>query len=134
VVSLFAISPREEKAAARAEAAAARAATRGEEKAVAGVAANKVAGDLFRDQVASRLGDYGFTVIAKEVTVKTPFGIRVLDILAERGGSLVIFETKTGGARRSASQVAKDAWIARVGVDVFRNGQRVRIPTVVIRG
>ena len=99
------------------------------------VQTNKVAGDAFRDHVASRLGsEHGFNVIGTEVSVKTPLGRRVIDVLAERNGGLVNFETKLGGSRYLPSQRAKDWWISNVGVDVYGNGSRVTFPTVVIRG
>ena len=69
-----------------------------------------------------------------EIAVKTPFGRRVMDILAERNGGLVNFETKLGSSRYLPSQRAKDWWISNVGVDVFGDGNLTSFPTVVIRG
>ena len=73
-------------------------------------------------------------VVRKEASVRTPFGMRRIDILGERNGSLVNFETKLGGSRYLPDQQAKDAWMSRVGVDIYGTGQLVKIPTVVIRG
>ena len=102
---------------------------------LAPVTANRIAGDAFRDEVASRLEtEYGFTVLATEVTIRTPLGIRRIDILAERNGELIAFETKLGNSPYLPSQRAKDWWMANGGVDVFDNGTLTPIPTVVIRG
>ena len=101
---------------------------------VALVTKNRIAGNEFRDLVASRLeADEGFAVLGKEVGVKTPFGMRYMDILAQRNGGLVNFETKLGGSRYLPSQRAKDWWISRVGVDLG-DGGLTQIPTVLIRG
>ena len=103
--------------------------------AVSGVRANKVAGDAFRDHVASRLeSKEGFRVVGVEVSVKTPLGRRQIDILAERNGGLVAFETKLGGSRYLPKQRAKDWYIARGGVDIYGTGTRTPFQTVVIRG
>ena len=65
---------------------------------------------------------------------KTLLGRRVIDMLAERNGGLVNFEIKRGSSRYLPSQRAKDWWIGRVGVDIYGDGTRVKIPTVVVRG
>ncbi len=102
---------------------------------VSQVTANKIAGDAFRDQVAGRLeSEMGFSIIGTEVRVKTPFGPRIIDILAEKNGGLVNFETKLGSSRYLTAQRAKDWWIANVGVDVLGNGTATAFPSVVIRG
>jgi hypothetical protein len=99
------------------------------------VQTNKIAGDAFRDQVAARLeSELGFDVIGTEVSVKTPLGRRAIDILAERNGGLVNFETKLGASRYRPSQRAKDWWISNIGVDIYGNGNQVTFPTMVIRG
>jgi hypothetical protein len=41
---------------------------------------------------------------------------------------------KSGGSVYLVSQIAKDAWMARIGVDLYRNGVIYRIPTILIRG
>jgi hypothetical protein len=51
-----------------------------------------------------------------------------------RNGSLVAFEIKSGGSEYLVSQIAKDACMARIGVDLYRNGVIYRIPTILIRG
>jgi hypothetical protein len=55
-------------------------------------------------------------------------------LLFHRNGSLVAFEIKSGGSEYLVSQIAKDAWMARIGVDLYRNGVIYRIPTILIRG
>ena len=103
--------------------------------ATSGVAANRTAGNAFRDTVADRLeNELGFNIVGKEVTVRTPLGRRVFDILGERNGGLVNFETKLGGSRYLPRQRAKDFYLSRFGADVLGTGTRTKIPTVVIRG
>jgi RHS repeat-associated protein len=99
---------------------------------LASVTMNRAAGNLFRDEVAGRLAAIGFNIIGTEVRVGTGLGARIIDILAERNGSLIAFETKLGSSRYLASQRAKDWWIANVGGEL--NGAIVRISTLLIRG
>ena len=76
---------------------------------VAGVTANKIAGDAFRDEIAGlfRAGGYG---VRTEVGKLTPFGRRVIDIEVSRGGQVLGgIETKVGGSRYTSYQRAKDA-------------------------
>lgn len=98
------------------------------------LAKNRLAGQAFGENVASRLAsETDFNVVGQQVGVKTPFGTRVMDILAERNDSLVNFEIKRGGSPYGPAQRATDAYMARVGVDLG-DGTRTKIPTVVIRG
>jgi len=73
------------------------------------------------------------TVIGTEIRVQTGLGWRVVDILAQRNGVLVGFETKLGGSVYLASQRAKDYWIARIGGQLA-DGSPIQFPTVLIRG
>jgi len=102
---------------------------------VAQVTKNRIAGNEFRDLVATRLeAEEGFTVLQKEFGVRTPFGWRYIDILAQRNGGLINFETKLGKSRYLLSQRVKDWWISRVGADVYGDGTLTKIPAVLIRG
>jgi len=58
----------------------------------------------------------------------------VIDILAVRNGELVAFEIKAGGSEYLASQIAKDVWMARIGIDYDGLGVLVKIPTILIQG
>jgi RHS repeat-associated protein len=75
------------------------------------VEANKKAGDAYRDQVADDLRKAGRDVTT-EVTKKTPFGRRVIDVEVSKGGKPVGgIETKVGNSRYLPSQRAKDEWL-----------------------
>ena len=110
---------------------AANAATAGGGK---GVQANRAVGLALEDKIAGELGKYGFTKVAQRFWVRTGLGWRVIDILAERNGFYVAFEIKSGGSVYLASQIAKDAWMARLGVELFRDGRIFQVPTILIRG
>jgi hypothetical protein len=94
---------------------------------------NQRAGNAFRDSVATQLQEQGFNIIGTELRVNTSLGTRVVDILAERNGFVVAFETKLGSSRYLPTQFAKDQWIERFG-GTFRNGARANFPTVLVRG
>ena len=82
-----------------------------EETAATRLAANKEAGDLFRDEIAEIFRKAGYYV-RLEVTKQTMFGRRVIDIEISRGGVILGgIETKWGLARYNASQQAKDAYL-----------------------
>jgi RHS repeat-associated protein len=90
---------------------AARASASGATRSTARVLANKAAGDAFRDDIASRLEAEGLKV-DKEVTKKTIFGDRRIDIEVSKDGKVLGgVETKVGKSRYHASQRAKDAWL-----------------------
>ena len=79
------------------------------ESAGAGVVANKVAGDAFRDKIADLFRQAGYGV-RTEVAKKTPFGQRMIDIEVSRNGEVLGgIETKLGSGRYNAYQRAKDA-------------------------
>lgn len=70
--------------------------------------ANKIAGDAFRDEIAELFKRAGYQV-RTEVTKRTPFGVRRIDIEVSRGGRVLGgIETKTGRSRYTAAQRAKD--------------------------
>jgi RHS repeat-associated protein len=94
---------------------------------------NQTAGNAFRDATAARLEREGWTVLTTEFTLTTPLGVRVVDILAEREGTIVGFETKLGGSRYLPSQRAKDRWIMELGGRDSR-GDTWTFPTILIRG
>lgn len=87
------------------------------------VTKNKVRGDAFRDEIADRMQKAGREV-QTEVSKKTPFGKRVIDIEVRKNGKpLGGIETKTGRSRYRPSQRAKDEWLRRNGypVDLVRD-------------
>jgi hypothetical protein len=94
---------------------------------------NRAAGNAFRDATAAALQADGWTILATELRVNTPLGVRVTDILAERNGSIAGFETKLGGSRYLPSQIAKDTYISRFG-GTLADGSTLQYPTLLIRG
>jgi RHS repeat-associated protein len=91
------------------------------------VQANKVAGDAFRDEIASAFESNGYGV-AKEVGKRTPFGRRVVDLEVTRNGNVLGgIEAKAGSSRYLPWQMAKDAYLGKAGYPV----QVVRDATVV---
>jgi hypothetical protein len=66
----------------------------------------------------------GWTILGIERSVKTPLGVRRVDIVAEKAGETIYFETKLGKSPYIPKQRAKDAYIK-----IFGGPQ-----TVVIRG
>jgi RHS repeat-associated protein len=95
------------------------------------VAANKVAGDMFRDEIASAFENNGYKV-ATEVGKKTPFGRRVIDVEVSKNGEVLGgIEAKAGKSRYLPWQMAKDEYLRRTGYPV----QLVRDATAVkLRG
>jgi hypothetical protein len=72
---------------------------------------NKVVGDAFRDEVGDLMRSAGREV-ETEVTKRTPFGARRIDIeVSTQGKPLGGIETKVGSSRYLPSQRAKDAWL-----------------------
>src|SRR5579864_1376546 len=85
---------------------------------VATVLKNKATGDAFRDEVAGSLKSAGRDV-QTEVSKKTPFGRRVIDIEVSHNGKVLGgVETKTGGSAYKASQRAKDMYLKQTGYPV----------------
>jgi len=78
------------------------------------VAANRIAGNAFRDEIAGALRAEGRGV-ATEVYKRTPFGKRVIDIeVSQDGRVLGGIETKVGSSRYTPLQRLKDAWLRLV--------------------
>jgi len=79
------------------------------------ILANKIKGDLFRDEIAAQFEKGGYQV-EKEVVKRTPFGPRRIDIEVSRGGRVLGgIETKAGASRYTPWQMAKDAWLNLTG-------------------
>jgi hypothetical protein len=93
------------------------------------VAANKVAGDAFRDEIASAFESNGYGV-AKEVGKRTPFGRRVIDVEVSRNGEVLGgIEAKAGKSRYLPWQMAKDEYLRRAGypVQLVRDATAVKV-------
>jgi len=85
-----------------------------EEVESAGVQANKAAGDSWRDEVAEGLQQEGREV-STEVTKKTPFGVRRIDIEVKYGGKVQGgIETKVGSSPYTPAQRIKDLWLEKI--------------------
>ena len=81
------------------------------ERAVPQVAANRLAGDAFRDEIAGLLKAEGRDV-GTEVYKSTPFGKRFIDIEVSKDGQVLGgIETKFGGSRYTPVQQTKDWWL-----------------------
>jgi RHS repeat-associated protein len=96
------------------------------------VAANKLAGDAFRDEVASAFENNGYDV-AKEVGKKTPFGRRVIDVEVSKNGEVLGgVEAKAGKSRYLPWQMAKDEYLRRTGypVQVVRDATAVKVSRI----
>ena len=79
---------------------------------------NKARGDAFRDEIADLMKKEGRDV-QTEVTKKTPFGRRVIDVEVSKDGKVLGgIETKTGKSRYLPSQRAKDEWLRQNGYPV----------------
>ena len=78
---------------------------------------NKAKGDAYRDEVADALKAAGKDV-KTEVTKKTPFGTRRMDIEVKHSGKASGVETKTGNSRYRPSQRAKDNYLKKHGYPV----------------
>lgn len=76
---------------------------------------NRTTGNAAADHVAEQLRDAGFSIAGREVSVGTPFGLRRADIVLEINGRFHGIEVKSGCARRSTEQFAKDRWIDLYG-------------------
>jgi RHS repeat-associated protein len=83
---------------------------------LSGVSLNRAVGLRAEAAVARQLMREGNTILGSQVTVRTSAGSRVVDhIIRTEGGDILAIEVKTGGAARSASQLAKDHAIAVEG-------------------
>jgi hypothetical protein len=81
------------------------------ENGVAQVTLNRLAGNAFRDEIAGVMRSAGYDV-ATEVSKRTIFGMRYIDIEVSLGGKILGgIETKFGGAIYNASQRAKDYYL-----------------------
>ena len=70
-------------------------------------------GDAFRDMLAHGLRQHGLEV-EKEVSKRTPYGTRYIDIEVWRNGiCLGGIEVKSGKPPPNIAQQAKDAWLLR---------------------
>lgn len=80
-------------------------------KAPAQVTINRMAGNAFRDELASLLRQAGREVTT-EVYKRTPFGRRFIDIEVSLDGTVLGgIETKVGRSRYTAVQRLKDSWL-----------------------
>jgi len=79
-----------------------------------GVQANRIAGNAFRDEIATALRNAGREA-ETEVCKWTPFGKRFIDIEVSKAGEVLGgIETKPGASRYTPSQRAKDEHLWRV--------------------
>jgi RHS repeat-associated protein len=99
---------------------------------------NAATGAAGEAKVAEELVSEGKTILGSHVGVQTDQGLRVVDHLVQDGEKMGAVEVKTGGATRSASQLAKDASMeSKGGKIVGKNapanlrGQTVKLPTKV---
>jgi hypothetical protein len=99
-------------------------------------------GHAGEDLVAETLTENGFLITGGHVRIETAAGVRIPDLVAtDATGQQFLVEVKTGNATRSFAQARKDHLIATQGGIVrstggrggFRNAERVRLPTVVVR-
>ena len=82
------------------------------------LAANKIAGDAFRDEIASAFENNGYDA-AREVGKRTPFGRRVIDVEVSKNGQILGgIEAKAGKSRYLPWQMAKDEYLRRTGYPV----------------
>jgi hypothetical protein len=85
---------------------------------------NRSSGIQKAADLAADLKGSGHNVVGTELTVRTPFGDRRIDVVIEKGGKLYGIEVKSGGATRDVPQFTKDAWTNRNPTDVV--GDKVR--------
>jgi len=65
--------------------------------------------------------------------VRTPYGMRFIDIFFKFEGKWMAWEVKRGTSRYEGDQLLKDLYMAQVGVEAPGVGF-IQIPTEVIRG
>ncbi|WP_176943703.1 RHS repeat-associated core domain-containing protein [Sphingomonas sp. YR710] len=85
---------------------------------------NMLAGVQGEAMAADIVVEAGYRIVAQQVYIRTPLGLRITDILArDPSGNLVGFEVKTGlTARRSTLQSQKDNSIATEGGTIINRG------------
>jgi len=84
---------------------------RGSTAATSLIQENQLVGNAFRDEIGNLVRSAGREV-ETEVTKRTPFGVRRIDIeVSTQGKTLGGIETKVGSSRYLPSQRAKDAWL-----------------------
>jgi hypothetical protein len=101
-------------------------------------AANRLRGKAAEAAVAKELLAEGYRILGSQVAIRTSRGIRFVDhLVLTPGGKIVAVEVKSGGACRSATQLAKDKLIATEGGIVLGKhappdlkGRRVVIETI----
>ena len=106
-----------------------------------GIAANRARGLAAEAQVARQITAEGGTILGSHVGARTSQGLRVIDHLVQQAdGTMVAVEVKSGGAVRSALQLAKDGEMATKSATlVGKNapaalrGQAVVLPTIEVR-
>jgi RHS repeat-associated protein len=77
---------------------------------------NRAAGQAAERMVGEQLVAEGNTILGSQVAVRTSEGIRYIDHLIQTPtGEIIAVEVKSGGAVRSASQMAKDAALSTEG-------------------
>jgi RHS repeat-associated protein len=97
-------------------------------------------GEAGEAAAVSYLVDKGDTILAQQLYVRTPLGLRIVDIVVrEPSGRVVAYEVKAGSAVRSSMQYAKDYAIWRDGGEVrslnkrgFEQGSRVQFGTGIL--
>ena len=81
---------------------------------LAQITRNRMAGNAFRDELASLLRQAGLGV-ETEVYKRTPIGKRYIDIQVSRGETVLGgIETKVGASRYTPTQKFKDAWLLNI--------------------
>ena len=77
---------------------------------------NRIAGAAAEEIAEQQLLDEGYTIIGRQVSVRTSAGRRVIDLLvSDPAGNMIAFEVKSGNAIRSSTQLTKDMLIETEG-------------------
>ena len=97
-------------------------------KKAAQLKANYKTGILAEEEVVALLMAEGFEVVARHISVITPFGRRVVDIVIKVGDEFQAIEVKAGDAIRDLTQQAKDLFINKFGAKaVGKKAERANI-------
>lgn len=107
-------------------------------KKTAQILINRVAGKAAEALAAKQLVAEGNTILGSQVAVRTSKGLRYIDhLIRTPSGEIVAVEVKSGGAIRSATQLAKDSALATEGGTIIGKnapaglqGARVIIKTI----